>query len=113
MQGIKLGVAEKTTMEDFAKKQNLHYEKYGDFLQSVQAVEFLEVEAALGSAATSKYYASKQTDKKIIIVGKVFSKDKIAIALPNGSKIREEINKTLLEIQEDGTYRKLIKKYFK
>lgn len=112
LQGVKLAVAEKTTMEEFAKKQSLKYKKYGDFLQSVRAVETLETEAALGSAATSKYYASRQADKKIILAGKVFAKDKIAIAFPNGSKLRDEVNKTLLEIQEDGTYQKLINKYF-
>ena len=110
--GVKLGVAKGTTMESYAQKKNLTYKQYSDFLHSVHAVENLQIDAALGSAATSKYYASHQSEKKVIVAGSIFQKDKIAIAFPSGAEQREQINKTLLQIQEDGTYQELINRYF-
>jgi polar amino acid transport system substrate-binding protein len=52
------------------------------------------------------------TSGKLHVVGPVFNPEAYGIALPQGSPLREDINRTLLEIREDGTYEKLRIKYF-
>ena len=110
--GKKVGIARATTTSNFADAAGLPYVEFDDYLQAVSALEAGEIDAAIGGAATAQYYAKHKGAGKIIAVGDVFAPDKIGIALPEESPLFEDINRTLLEIKEDGTYAKLKQKYF-
>ena len=110
--GKKVGIARATTTSKFADSVGLPYIEFDDYLQAVAALEAGEIEATIGGAATARYYARHAGAGKIVAAGDVFAPDKIGIALPENSPLYEDINRTLLEIKEDGTYAKLRKKYF-
>jgi polar amino acid transport system substrate-binding protein len=46
------------------------------------------------------------------VVGEVFQKQDYGIAFPTGSELREEVNRALLDIQEDGTYNRIYDRWF-
>ena len=110
--GKKVGIARATTTSKFADQAGLPYIEFDDYLQAVSALEAGELDAAIGSAATAQYYANHRGAGKIIAAGEVFAPDKIAMALPENSPLYEDVNRTLIEIKEDGTYAKLKQKYF-
>ena len=110
---FRVGVSKGTTMEDFALKHSLSYISYDDFLKALDALETLEVDVVLGDYATSKeYYAKELAERKIKIVGSVLQPDNIAIAFVKNSKYKDLINKSLVDLQKEGLYQKLLKKYF-
>jgi polar amino acid transport system substrate-binding protein len=49
---------------------------------------------------------------KLRVVGGVFSPEHYGIAFPQKSELREEVNRVLLQIREDGTYDVIYAKYF-
>ena len=110
--GKKVGIARATTTSKFADGAGLPYVEFDDYLQAVAALEAGSLDATIGGAATAQYYANHQGAGKIVAAGDVFAPDKIGIALPENSALYEDINRTLLEIKEDGTYDKIRKKYF-
>jgi polar amino acid transport system substrate-binding protein len=46
------------------------------------------------------------------IVGELLDEESYGIGLPAGSPLREDVNRTLLEIIEDGTYNSLYQRWF-
>ncbi len=49
---------------------------------------------------------------KVTVVGDTFDKQYYGFALPQGSEHREEINRAILELRANGTYDKLLRKWF-
>lgn len=112
LHGKRVGIARATTTSRFADRVGLPYIEFDDYLQAVAALEAGELDATIGGAATAKYYANHKGAGKIIAAGDVFAPDKIGIALPENSPLYEDINRTLLELKEDGTYGRIRSKYF-
>jgi polar amino acid transport system substrate-binding protein len=71
-----------------------------------------EVQAVVFDAATLQYWAARQGKGLIQVVGPLFRPLKYGIAVPEGSPLRKQINRTLLEIYTDGTYEKIYSAWF-
>jgi len=112
LRGKQVGAPQGTTISDFLDKQNISYIKYEDFSDVLQDLEDGDLDAAVGGAAVSQYYVANQGAGKLITAGPVFAPDNIGFALPENSQYFEEINSLLIETKEDGTYEKLLEKYF-
>ncbi len=110
--GKKVGAGENSAMSKFLDNKNISYIRYDDFMAALKAVEDGEIDATIGDAPVVKYYATHEGRGKVQLAGSVFQDDKFGIALPTGSKLKEAINTTLLDIKEDGTYEGLQAKWF-
>jgi ABC-type amino acid transport substrate-binding protein len=51
------------------------------------------------------------SDGKLEIVQVIPTGEQYGIAFPKGSDLRQDVNKALAEIKEDGTYEKIYKKW--
>lgn len=71
-----------------------------------------KVDAVVYDSPVLLYHALTTGKGRAQVVGRVFQQEQYGIALPTGSELREPINETLLEIQEDGTYDALYTKWF-
>jgi polar amino acid transport system substrate-binding protein len=69
-----------------------------------------EADAMVYDAPVLQHYAL--SSGRLHVVGSVFNPEAYGIAVPQGSPLREDINRVLLEIREDGTYERLRIKYF-
>jgi len=58
------------------------------------------------------YFALQNEDKGLIVPGEPFNKEDYGIAFPAGSPLREEINRALLVLLENGTYDRIAHKWF-
>jgi len=108
----KIGIATGTTMSAFADKKEIKYKPYADFKLVLKDLEEGKIDATIGEAATSQYHATHKGKDKVLTTGKIFAPDKLGIAYPSGSVLREEVDRTLLKMKEDGTYEELLEKYF-
>jgi len=71
-----------------------------------------EVQAVVFDAPTLQYWAAKQGQGVVRVVGPLFRQEKYAIAVAEGSELRKQINEALLKIYEDGTYEKIYARWF-
>ena len=58
------------------------------------------------------YHALQNEDKGYIVPGEAFNKEDYGIAFPTGSPQREEINRALLLLIENGTYDQIYAKWY-
>ncbi len=112
LRGKKVGAPKGTTISDFLDKENIRYIEYDDFSQSLADLEQKKLDAIVGDAAVSRYYAQNQGQGKVTIAGDVFSKSNIAFAFSEDSPFFEPINAALITMQEDGSFDQLKQKYF-
>jgi polar amino acid transport system substrate-binding protein len=61
---------------------------------------------------TLQYWAAKQGNGVVQMVGPIFRPEKYGIAVAEGSALRKPINEALLEICDDGTYERIYAKWF-
>jgi len=71
-----------------------------------------EVQAVVFDAATLQYWAAKQGHGVVQVVGPIFRPLKYGIVVAEGSALRKQIDRTLLEIYADGTYEKIASSWF-
>jgi polar amino acid transport system substrate-binding protein len=110
--GKRVGVGENSTMARFLDQQNIPYRRYQDFKAALAALEVGQIDATIGDAPVTHYYVAHAGAGRVLLAGSVFNPDKLGIALPQGSRLREPLDRTLLAIREDGTYDALSRKWF-
>ena len=71
-----------------------------------------EVDAIVYDFPSLSYYAKHEGRGKVRLVGPIFQREPYGIAFPQGSPLRERVNRALLEIQESGLYDRIYQKWF-
>jgi polar amino acid transport system substrate-binding protein len=71
-----------------------------------------QIQAIVYDAPVMRYYTRHAGRGTVKLVGPVFKVEKYGIALPEGSPLREEINRELLRLFENGTYADLYARWF-
>ncbi|MGH2706405.1 MAG: hypothetical protein ACRDJ4_15355 [Actinomycetota bacterium] len=70
-----------------------------------------KVEAVVYDSPVLLYHASSNGQGKVRVVGPVFNRQDYGIAVPTGP-LRERISRTLLQMLEDGSYRRIQERWF-
>jgi len=112
LRGKQVGAAKGTTISRFLDEQNIRYQEFDDFTDVLSALEAGELDAAVGGAAVSQYYAATDGQGKVVTAGEVFAPDDLAFAFPENSPYFERINTALLQLKQDGTYQGIKERYF-
>lgn len=110
--GMRVGLAEGTTMARFAEENGLPFQRFPDTSDVLAGFENGVIEATILDAPVAQYYALHRGAGEAALAGPVFAADKLGIAFPNGSPLREQVNRALLEIMEEGVLERLRKRYF-
>ena len=71
-----------------------------------------EVNAVVFDSPTILYYARNKGAGKVSVVGPLFDIQYYGFLFPQGSELRESVNRALLKLRNDGTYDKLHNKWF-
>jgi polar amino acid transport system substrate-binding protein len=71
-----------------------------------------QAQAVVYDAPVLRYFVNTDGREKFKLVGTMFNSEKYGIALPSGSPLREEINRALLQLIEDGTYDDIYTRWF-
>jgi len=58
------------------------------------------------------YYAQQNEDKDLLVPGGPFNVEDYGIAFPEGSPLREEVNRALLILTENGAYDQIYSKWY-
>jgi polar amino acid transport system substrate-binding protein len=80
-----------------------------------QAIEKLlqhQVDAVVFDSPTILYYAHNEAAGKVAVVGNLFDLQYYGFLFPQGSELREPVNRALLKMHETGQYDKIFNKWF-
>ena len=90
-----------------AKAKPVVFEKYENMYK---ALKDKKIKAIIGDAPILSYYVSDHSEFKI--VGDIFEKENYGILFPEGSKLKEKIDRAIIQIHESGKYQEIWNKYF-
>ncbi|WP_123794010.1 transporter substrate-binding domain-containing protein [Pacificibacter maritimus] len=107
-----VGTIEGSTAAAFLSKRDLAFIGFDDDEQLLTALENSEIDAVVFDAPILAYYVKTHPKSDLKLVGPVFLAENYGIALPSNSPLSEDINQSLLELRENGTYDRLYKKWF-
>jgi polar amino acid transport system substrate-binding protein len=110
--GKKVATIAGSTSANYLTQQKLDAKEFKQINEAYDALNNSEVDAIVYDAPILLYYAAHDGKGKVQVVGNIFRKESYAIALPNGSPYRKQINNALLSLQEKGTYQDLYDKWF-
>ncbi len=94
---------------DFHSVPYRHFEKMDDVFK---ALEQGELDAIVHDAPVLRYYANTAGRGQVRLVGSMLRPEKYGIALQAGSPYREQIDRILLKMREDGRYDELYRRWF-
>lgn len=112
--GKVVGIKRNTTSEDYLDK-SLGLEalkKYNGTGNLFMAVSTGEIDAVFGDSAPLMFYENNLGKGRVKVVDRVYSKEPYGIAFPQGSKLREKVSITILQLMENGKYDEIHEKWF-
>ena len=101
-----------TTAGDYLVQRGLSFVSVNYGPDAIRMLTDDQVQAVVFDAPTLRYWAARQGNGLVQVVGPIFRPEKYAIAVVEGSSLRKPINEALLELYEDGTYETLYEKWF-
>jgi polar amino acid transport system substrate-binding protein len=110
--GKKIATVGGSTSDNYLKQQRLEAREFNQIDAAYDALNNMEVDAVVFDAPILLHYAAHLGKGKVQVVGSIFRKESYAIALPNGTPYRKQINNALLSLQEKGTYQEIYDKWF-
>lgn len=110
--GKRVGTTTGSTAASFLERHSMPYEGFASIDALLEALERGELDAVIHDAPVLAYYAEHEARGNFKLVGRVFQSEQYAFALVQGQGLAEELNRTLLQIREDGSYAQLKQKWF-
>lgn len=101
-----------TTSADYLREIGAHIHAVPDISDSFALLEKKEVEAIVYDVQVLLYYQRHEKNGNTQIAGPKFDEQYYGIALPQGSPLREPINRALLKLRQNGFYDSHYKKWF-
>jgi polar amino acid transport system substrate-binding protein len=101
-----------STSSRFLLAQSIDHETFDQLSDMYVALENGKIDAIVHDAPILAYYAKTDGKGKFQTSGRVFSPEQYGIAVPENSMLREQINREVLSLRENGEYRKLVTKWF-
>lgn len=109
----KVGVTQGSNYEEIAKKAGAKIQYYKGSNEILADLGAKRIEAALNDRLFMSEYLLKNPNQNLKIAGKTFDVEQSGFAFRKGSpELIEAVNKALKEMQADGTYLKISKKWF-
>ncbi len=110
--GKTLATVRGTSSVDYLSKFSSNKVETATISDAYQLLIDGKVDAVVFDSPVLLAYAAGKGKGEVQVVGPVFARQDYGIALPTGSARREDINSTLLQIVEDGTYREIQERWF-
>ena len=80
--------------------------------EAYEALQNRDVDAVVFDSPVLLYYAANDGKGRVHLVGTPFRKEDYGIIFRPGNPLRRQVNATLLQLREDGTYQQIYDKWF-
>ena len=110
--GKVIATVEGSTAAAWLAAQGLPHRTLTSIDEAYPLLETGRVQAVVYDYPVLRYHALNFGDGRVEVVGAPFNREDYGIAFPSGSPLREEVNRALLQLREDGTYDQIYAKWF-
>lgn len=110
--GKRVGTITASTAAGFLERREIDHESFDNLTELFASFEKGDTRIVVFDAPVLQYYANTAGRYSARIIGNKFLTEDYGFLFPQGSVHVEETNRALLEIQEDGTYRTIYRKWF-
>ena len=111
LRGKRVATVSGTTGAAYLRENQIPYHGVAEIEEAYALLENGEMDAIVYDAPVLHYYVATSGNPFLEVVGPLLRPEDYGIALPAGSPYREEINRALLSLEEDGTYTELLNKW--
>lgn len=101
-----------TTSTDMIRSFGAQLVEVQEIEDAYDLLEAGDVAAIVFDAPPLLQYMKENTTSRVALVGPLLDSESYGMAFPNGSPLREKVNRALLDLQEDGTHSRLYEKWF-
>ena len=110
LRGRRVAVVDGTTSYEYMKK-HAYIEAFAAVEDAFEALLHQTVDAVVYDAPNLLYYANGEGKGKVSVVGKIFEPQDYGLALPQGSPLREKLNRAILTLKENGELERTLEKW--
>lgn len=112
LDGRRVATTTGSTSAALLDSRNIAHRTYDSYAAMIAAFEEGTLEAVVFDGPILAYYVAHEGVGQARLIDRVFRPENYGIALPEGSPLREPINRALLGLTESGGYRDLVEKWF-
>ncbi len=110
--GKRTGTIEGSTAANFLQRRDIDYEGFQNLDELLAAFEAGSIRVVVFDAPVLNYYVQHGGSEHGRTIGSVFLREYYGFVFPEGSALTEQVNRSLLEMQEDGSYEALYHSWF-
>jgi ABC-type amino acid transport substrate-binding protein len=110
--GRRVAVVAGTTSEDYMRNMHVLINTYKRVEDAVEALELDLVDAVVYDAPNLLYHAKGEGKDKVTVVGKIFEPQDYGLVVPQGSPLREKLNRAILTVLESDELEGIQQKWF-
>lgn len=112
LKGKRVGIINSRAVKDKLARFGVSAKQYESYDKLYKALSSGELDAVVGDAPVIQYYVAHKAQGKFKLVGDVFAQENYGILFPENAPIKDVVDRTLIQMQEDGSYRKIYNTYF-
>lgn len=110
--GKRTGTIEGSTAAGFLQRRDIDYQGFETLDEMLAAFEAGDIRVVVFDAPVLNYYVQHGGSEYGRTIGSVFLREYYGFVFPQGSELTEQANRSLLEMQEDGSYEALYRSWF-
>lgn len=110
--GVQAASIQETKAKEVSKTAGFKVENRNRIPEMVEELKAGRFDAVIIEQSVAKGYLDKLQDMEGLLIEDFFEQSGSAVAFPKDSKLTAKFDKALVELKEDGTVDKLIKKWF-
>ena len=101
-----------TTSAIYLVERGIAFETVPNVEIGIQALSDGSADALVYDAPVLQYFSNLTIASDVILVPTIFQNENYGIVLAQGSDLKEEVNRSLLRVQENGVYDQLTLRWF-
>ncbi len=101
-----------STSASYLADHNVQKLETDDIGLAIKELEGSRADAVVFDAPVLQYYAAKEGNGRVKVVGPIFKRENYGLVFQQGSPLRKQVNEALLKMREDGTYDMLYQQWF-
>ena len=101
-----------SSSDQYLEHHQLKRDYYPTVLEGLKAIDRGEVDAMVYDDPLLKYLTENHFKNKLVVVDKLFELQQYGIAFPEGSPLREPVNRVMLDIISREEWQRVLRHYF-
>jgi len=112
LMGKSVGTVGGTTASEYLQRSGARVIEFAKITEAYETLLTGDLDAVVYDAPGLRYFASHEGRGAVQVVGPLFMEQSYGIGFPEDSPYREDINRALLTVRENGVYEEIYNKYF-